>query len=280
MREQKSLNALVDAALTVERLRVGARLRQVHLAKKGNIDPETDGLLVQLEELENYIDGRVGEIIEVHPAYPWFSLVKGIGRENIAKVVGLVDITKAHTISSLWMFAGLAPDESGRAMKRTKGQKLQYNSQLRSMCWRLGSSLKRSTGKYYNYYIKEKEKYAKRFEGEGKRILATPTGRWVCSNCGQFWTKKTDIIDCCDNQTIVKKTKEEPGGVVWKGHLDMMAMRKMIKLFLAHLWLTWREGEGLPISKPYVSDKLGHKHVISPWAMTDKEAEGKTTPKN
>ena len=277
MQEQKSLNALVDAALVVERLRVGARLRQVHLAKKSNIDPETDGLLVQLEELEKYIDDRVGDIIEDHPAYPWFSLVRGIGRENIAKVVGLIDITKAPTISSLWMFAGLAPDEAGKAMKRTKGQKLRYNSQLRSMCWRLGSSLKRATGKYYDYYIKEKIKYARRFESEGSRILATPTGRWVCSNCGQFWTKKDDITDCCKNQNIVKKTKEEPQGVVWKGHLDMMAMRKMIKLFLAHLWLTWREGEGLATSSPYVNAKLSHKHVISPWDMTDKEPEEKAS---
>lgn len=275
MQEQKSLNALVDAALTVERLRVGTKLRQVHLAKKGNIDPETDGLLVQLEELENYIDDRVGDIIEVHPAYPWFSLVKGIGRENIAKVIGLVDITKAQTISGLWMFAGLAPDESGRAMKRVKGQKLHYNSQLRSMCWRLGSSLKRATGKFYDYYIREKEKYAKRFEGEGSSVLATPSGRWICSSCGQFWTKKVDITPCCDNQTIVKKTKEEPEGVVWKGHLDMMAMRKMIKLFLGCLWLTWREGEGLPTRAPYVIERTEHQKIIQPWEMTDKEPEAK-----
>ena len=272
MQEQKSLNALVDAALSVERLRVGSRLRQVHLAKKGRSDPETDGLLVELEDLEKYIDGRVAEIIVDHPAYHWFSLVRGIGRENIAKVIGLVDISKAPTISSLWMFAGVAP-EAGRAMKRVKGQKLRYNSQLRSMCWRLGSSLKRATGKYYDYYIKEKEKYARRFEGEGKKILPTPQGRWVCLNCGQFWTKKVDIEECCQDQNIGKKSKEEPEGVIWKGHLDMMAMRKMIKLFLAHLWLIWREAEGLPTSKPYAAEKLGHQHVITPWEMTDKEEE-------
>jgi len=46
-------------------------------------------------------------MIANHPAYPWFSRVKGIGKENIGKVVGQVNIRKAPTISSLWKFAGM-----------------------------------------------------------------------------------------------------------------------------------------------------------------------------
>lgn len=42
------------------------------------------------------------------------------------------------------------------------------------------------------------------------------------------------------------------------------AMRKMVKLFLQHFWLTWRQLEGLPISKPYVHAKLGHEHYYGP----------------
>lgn len=99
----------------------------------------------RLAELEEHINDRIAYFIENHPAYPWFSLVKGVGKENIAKVIGLIDINKAPTISSLWMFAGLAP-EAGRAMKRVKGEKLKYNSQLRSMAWRLANSLKDSQG--------------------------------------------------------------------------------------------------------------------------------------
>jgi hypothetical protein len=49
-----------------------------------------------------------------------------------------------------------------------------------------------------------------------------------------------------------------------------MAVRKAIKLFLACLWLVWREAEGLPISKPYAIDKLGHNSYIVPWKMIDK----------
>lgn len=270
MADTKSLTTMVDAALAIEKLRVASEVRQTHLSLKGKQDPETDELHRRLSDLEDYVDGRVAVLIQEHPAYPWFSRVKGIGKENIGKVVGLIDITKAPTISSLWKFAGQAPTEDGKTMKRVKGEKLEYNSQLKSMCYRLATSLKRATGKFYEYYIKEKEKYTERFLSQGYKILPTPQGKWACLNCGASWGRKKDITPCCDNPRIEKKVREEPPGVIWLGHLDMMAMRKAIKLFLGHLWVVWREAEGLPVTKPYAIDQLGHDSYIDPWEMTDR----------
>ena len=268
----QSLTHIVDAALAIEKIRVAAEVRQSHLAKRHKHDPETDELLRRINDLEVFVDGRVAHLILTHPAYPWFSLVKGVGGENIAKVVAPIDIEKANTISSLWKFAGWAPDKEGKAMRRVKGGgKLEYNSQLRSMCWRLAGSLKRAKGKFYQYYIQEKDKYTERFENQGYKILATPQGKWTCLNCGASWNKQREITPCCANQQIEKKLREEPPGVIWKGHLDAMAVRKMIKMFLACLWLVWREAEGLPVTAPYSIEKLGHSKLISPWEMVDSE---------
>lgn len=56
-----------------------------------------------------------------------------------------------------------------------------------------------------------------------------------------------------------------------KAHNDLAAQRRMIKEFLSHLWITWRALEHLPISDPYVADKLGHTHITTPqdygWAV-------------
>ena len=50
-----------------------------------------------------------------------------------------------------------------------------------------------------------------------------------------------------------------------KLHIDLAARRKMIKVFLSHLWLKWREAEGLPISMPYPIEHLEHHtHVYKP----------------
>ncbi|MBA7706712.1 hypothetical protein ES703_115569 [subsurface metagenome] len=246
MTNTKSLTKMVDASLAIEKLRVAAEVGQTHLALHDRHDPERDELHRRLKDLEDYVDGRVAQLIKSHPAYPWFSKVKGIGKENIGKVVALIDIERADHISSLWKFAGFSV-EDGIAPKRVKGGgKLEYNSRLRSMCWRLNSSLLRAKGKFYNYYLKEKDKYYLRYESQGVKVVPTTS--------------------------LPKKDgkRYEPKAMISEGHVHNQAMRKMIKLFLACLWLTWREAEGLPVTKPYAIDQLGHNSYIDPWEMTDR----------
>jgi len=48
------------------------------------------------------------------------------------------------------------------------------------------------------------------------------------------------------------------------GHIHNASLRKMIKLFISHLWHVWRELEGLPTRLLYVQEKLGHDHIITP----------------
>jgi len=241
------LPALVDAALAIEKLRVASEVRQSHLALKGRQDPETDELHRRLVDLEDFADGTVARLIQNHPAYSWFSRVKGIGKENIGKVVGLTDIERAPTISSLWKFAGFSVEDGAAPKRRKGGGKLEYNSQLRSMCWRLGSSLLRAKGKFYDYYLKEKDKYYQKYENRGVKIVPAAS---------------------------LPKDKEgkryEPDGMISEGHVHNQAMRKMIKLFLACLWVVWREADVLPVTRPYAIDKLGHNSYIDPWEMTDR----------
>lgn len=49
-----------------------------------------------------------------------------------------------------------------------------------------------------------------------------------------------------------------------KLHVHNAAMRKMSKMFLSHLWLVWRQLEGLPVREPYVKEKLGHENIVTP----------------
>jgi len=233
-------------------------------------DEQIDTIYAHLVGLEAYVDGEIAKKIEDHPAWPWFSRVKGVGDENIAKIVGLLDISKAPHPSSFCMYAGFAPDEDGKSMKRVKGEKVRYNQQLRSMCWRLSVGLKMAQGVFYDYYIKEKEKYLGRFANQGIKVLPTPAGKYVCANCGESFTKKPGIADCCNNQKISKVVREEPAGVMWLGHVDNMAVRKMIKLFLICLHIEWAIAVGLPAPTPYPIGQLGHSHIITPEEMTDR----------
>lgn len=247
---------MVDATLVIEKLRVASEVRQSHLKLQSKIDPETDELHKRLVDLEKYVDDRIAFYIKEHPAYPWFSQVKGIGLENVAKIIGLVriepeykedgtEMSYANTISALWSFAGYGVD-NGKAPKRKAGDTLSYNSQLRSMCWRVGGSLLRAKGKFYDYYLAQKERYVIRFQNEGIKIVpATQLPK-------------------------IDGKKQEGNGFISEGHIHNMALRKMIKLFLACLWLKWREGLDLPVTEPYAIGVLKHNSLIKPEEMIDR----------
>ena len=252
----KSLSTLVNATLAIEKLRVASEVRQSHLKLQNKVDVETDELHKRLVDLEGYVDGRIAELIKSHPAYSWFSKVKGIGKENICKIVGLVRVAPetnsegealpyANTISALWKFCGFSV-EDGKASKRTPGVKLSYNSQLRSMCWRVGSSLLKAKGKFYDYYLPQKDAYIPRYQNEGRNIVPAA------------------------QLPKVDGKKRETESYISEGHVQNQALRKMIKLFLACLWLAWREAEGLPVTKPYAIDQLKHDSFILPSEMKDK----------
>lgn len=49
-----------------------------------------------------------------------------------------------------------------------------------------------------------------------------------------------------------------------KDHRHKAAMRKMVKVFLAHTWMVWREMEGLPVRNLYVEEHQGHTHILAP----------------
>lgn len=50
-----------------------------------------------------------------------------------------------------------------------------------------------------------------------------------------------------------------------KGHINNMSLRKTTKLFFSHVWIQWRKLEGLPITKPYCIEQLGHRDYIEPY---------------
>jgi len=230
------------------------------------VDPATEEVLAELVTLEKKLDKRIGALLSQHPAYPWFSKVKGIGKENIAKVIGPIDINVADTISSLWKFAGYhVVDE--HAPKPEKGVKLEYNAQLRVMVWRLVGSLLKAKGKFYDYYLHEKEAISARCKQDGILIMPTPAGK-VCVACAKVAAVVT--AKYCPDCGGKLDTKSEPPGVMYAGHLHARAIRKTAKMFLSMLWVTWREAEGLPTRPPYVIDRLKHTKLYVPEEFTDK----------
>lgn len=237
----------VNFQLAIEKIRVSTQVRNTHLKKNGRADPFCQEAHKKLAALEEWIDGEVASKLVAHPAFPWFNRVKGVGFENIGKVVGLIDITKASYVSSLWKYAGFSV-EDGKAPKQKKGEVREFNLQLRSMCWRLGTSLMRAKGKYYDFYQEKKVADIAKIQQRGITILPQ------------------EELD-----RLKKKKNFDPTVYMSEGHVHGRALRKAIKLFLSHLWVVWREAEGLTIAKPYAHAELGHQHYIDPWDFAEQK---------
>jgi hypothetical protein len=94
--EKGDLAYWADAALIVERVRVAAQVRIAHLAKTGRRSPDTESFLGMVKDVEAFADGRLSQLIVNHPTWPWASRIKGVGRENYPKPIGLIEAFGRH----------------------------------------------------------------------------------------------------------------------------------------------------------------------------------------
>ena len=301
-----TLSRLVDSKMSVEKETTRHKIRLSHLKLQGRTCEDTATVLEMLLGVESFLDKRIAALLKQHPAYPWFSKIKGVGPENIAKCIGpirikpesgyrknketnkveLVPLPFAATISGVWAYTGMGLDKDHKAPKPKEGEPLPYNKELRSMWWRLGSSILKAglrqkclgcsqligqnavqehlaekhqgqdtstilfatvgTSEFAKYYLQEKTKYIDRQISRGGKVV--PASELPKDATGK---------------------KYEIEGIISEGHIHNMALRKLIKLFIACLWLVWREAESLPLTKPYALEVLHHSSLIDPWKMCD-----------
>src|SRR4029077_19936483 len=167
---------------------------------------------------ESVISGALKRWIlsdESPPETRWAFDQIGIGPVIAAGLAAHIDIEKAVTISSVWKFAGLAPGSD----KKVKGQKLAYNSRLKTLCWKLSESMVKVSAKDGATYGKL---YA---DFKADEIRRNDEGRYAEAAKRELATKKI----------TEKATKDKLlSGRLTDGHLHSRAKRRTAKIFLAH----------------------------------------------
>jgi len=305
---ETSFVTLSKAFLAVQKVRVGCDVGLAHLVKHGKTDSDREELRDRAKELEQWISRRLKDRITAHPTYPWWSRIEGISHLTMARVIGFIDgfgcfyevgdalipndgkvrcpitvtifdeeenpigekqmvwvegIERLTTASKAKKYAGLVPGQ-----EQEKGKKLSYNKKLKTTLWRLAVySFLMKNGKYHDFYTMYKEHMLQRLTGRGIKILPTPKGKF-CRVCNtEVEVKQAKYCPDCKSEL---GKKEEPEGIIWQGHFHMMCQRKMISLFVIHLWSVYREALGLPVREPYPAEYLGHQQIIRAWDMVDK----------
>lgn len=197
-------------------------------------------------KLENYIGRIITDLVEFEPIYQaWLKHVKGIGPILAAAIVSrILSIDRFEYISALWAFSGLDVGADGRARKRRKGEKANWNADLRMLI----------AYKVPSQFIKATTSFGRKLYDQYKRFYEQ-THDAKCP----VWSDPNKMV----NKSGTKATVNSEG-CSRKGHIHNMATRKVGKVFLSCLWLAWRELDGLPITQPYATKLPGHNHIIQP----------------
>lgn len=198
----------------------------------------------QHSTLETQIKGALDRYSAAQPIGQWARAQKGIGPVISAGLIANIDIHKAQTVSQIWRFAGLDP-----TVKWEKGQKRPWNPSLKTLCWKIGESFVKVSGHedafYGQLYAKTKARMVE--ENEAGAYADAAAAALVAKK----WKADTDA------------RKHYEAGRLPPAHVHARAKRWVVKMFLSHLHLRWRELEGLPVREPYPIAHQGHAHVVA-----------------
>jgi len=228
--DKEKIRRLVEIYYDVQDVRIRTENRLRTVGEVEGVHPEV------LRKLEKEIRETIKKEIQDIPIVKnYLRNIKGIGAILAGALISFLDVRKAEHASSFWKYMGLHVKD-GKAVKREKGKKLDFNAKLRTFYWKIGKSfIKAKTPFYIDIYYKAKEQENKKLNNP----LKNP------KNC-PFYNECIEKLKLKAN-----RTGKEPKNPPCKLHIDLRAMRKMVKRFLADFWVEWRKYEGLPISPPY-----------------------------
>jgi hypothetical protein len=207
------------------------------------------------------------ERIARHPAWPWLVRVRGLGPSLSARLLARLEIDRAPTPSSFWSYCGLATVAAQlyRCAECSYELSLPDGRHLRAAHRVPGSGLP-CAGTLAPI-------------GEGPRRVAQPRpsrgesapydreAKKLCYLIGTSFVRQGDAYRRYYNEQRARLDASKPDWIPRRRHLT--ALRMTEKLFLAHLWLVWREQLGLPVTAPYANSRDDAVPAPRPWAMVD-----------
>jgi len=234
----------------------------------------------RLKAMEAEAFASVTSILETIPFY--VEVLKkddprwvGMGPTISAVILSEVDIHRATTVSKLWRFAGLGPEQTEPTEKAPFSSVI-----IRQRCLKCSRLLIAVDGGWKHAPRKANEKPICKLEKavlqKGQTRDSTQAEHPVEKTKRHYnlflKTKLLGVLgdlqfvtrtDCVWNK-VYKEYKQRM--ITMKhatspGHAHRMAVRKAVKMFLIEVYKEWRAFEGLEVRPPYQEEKLGHRHV-------------------
>lgn len=281
---------LVDTYYTIQKARIRNVLQSKGLdrdaVKQGNT-PEPhealDRFASDFTVHEENIKKVLGYYVTSHELNWFFENTLGIGPVLAAGLLAHIDIKQCPTVGHIWSFAGLNPTQVW-----DKGQKRPWNTNLKTICWKIGDSFVKLSGRADSFYS---QIYRQRKDMEWSRNLAgdyqeeaarsmekkkysksTDQYAWYTGQCS---AEKAKAL-LAEKKTLTAENCKGEGGfpMLSPAHIDARARRYAVKLFLSHLHECWyRQAFGVEPPKPFAISIQGHAHYLPPPQMNGRVAQ-------
>jgi hypothetical protein len=231
---------LVETYYSLQRHRI--RLGN-QIAAQAAVAPVVREFYEEIGALEERIPPRLGEFAAQSAEGQWALAQAGIGPVLAGGLAAHIDITRAPTAGHIWRFAGLDP-----TVTWDKGEKRPWNAKLKTLCWKIGDSFVKVSGRdnaYYGRAYRERKEYELARDERGGN-----------AECAAETLRQRNITD--------KATRAiYESGHLPPGRLDLRARRWAVKLFLSHYHdIAWEAATGKPAPLPYPILVLGHTHIL------------------
>ncbi len=290
--EKTDLHHLVSAIYDVQHLRI---LFQNRFTSTGQ---NIYGYYVErLNELEDRMKQDSYNQTIQYPIHEWIIAQKGLSFDLAGQLIGIIqDIKRFDNVSKLWAYFGMAVVD---VCKNKDCGKQWYPPTEKAL--KIANIKRRQKEQADKRIVKREVKVipaesmvcncehptlirTSQHKIDGTLLDYNPTAKMLAFKVARQFIKQGDLyrklyddfksvyeerddLKAEINAKKGKQAKGKKGAVVettGRLHVDKMAMRKTVKVFLQHLWVQWRTLENLPVSNPYVIDRLGHTDYIKP----------------
>lgn len=151
----------------------------------------------------------------------WALLHSGITPVFVAGLISNIDISKAYNVSSVYRYCGIDP-----SLTYVKGSKVPWNTDLKSLVWKIGQSISKSNTDKHSFYV--------------DLYHQNRTSCQQVNLSGGYSQKAKDTLANRNiKNTAIRQTLES--GFLPDVYIDAQARKFAVKIFLAHFHTVWYE---------------------------------------
>lgn len=244
--------------------------------------------------IEKDIVKEMEEQLTAYPISQWLMAHRGIGVVFAAGLIAYIeDINRFNTVSKLWQYSGMGvyeicQDCGKRVIRADRGAWIMHMADR--LEWANEKVTDKSKIKTREQLVEQATGYVCLCEHPNIKVIGqrrmpgmlldyNPDFKKLCYLIGDQFIKQRESpyrklydqyrleYETRPDLIAEMQSKKGKGSVKVKGehvevkgtaHINAMARRKTVKIFLSHLWEEWRTIEGLPTPDPYAFGVLGH----------------------